>query len=147
MSDPTVRLGRADDGALPYVERLLAANDLPTGDVRSTPGRFYVGYDADDRVGVAGLEVHGSDGLLRSVAVERGARGKGYGAAICDAVEAEAREEGVETLYLLTTTAAEFFADRGYAEIDRTDVPDAVRRTAEFEDLCPVSATCMTKSL
>lgn len=146
MSGVTVTLERADDSKLSYVERLLEANGLPTQDVRSKPDCFYVAYDGDDAVGVGGVEVFGTDGLLRSVVVERAVRGSGFGTAICDAVEAEAEAEGVETLYLLTTTAPEFFADRGYAETDRTAAPDTVRRTAEFDDLCPATATCMKKS-
>lgn len=147
MSGSTLTLQRADERALAYVERLLTANDLPTRDVRSSPGRFYVGYDGDDRVGVGGIERYGSDGLLRSVVVERSVRGSGYGTAICDALESRARTDGVETLYLLTTTAPGFFATRGYAEIDRDEPPTAIRRSTEFDDLCPESATCMRKSL
>lgn len=147
MSDATVRIERADAETLAYVETLLEENDLPAADVRSKPDRFFVGYDGDDTVGIGGLEVYGSDGLLRSLVVERAVRGEGYGAAICEAIESTARAEGVETLVLLTTTASEFFAARGYVEIDRSDAPAAIRRTTEFDDLCPATATCMTKSL
>jgi len=87
------------------------------------------------------------DGLLRSLVVERPARGTGLGTAICDRLEAIARGDGIDTLYLLTTTAPEFFAARGYAEIERAEAPDAIRGTTEFEDLCPASATAMRKSL
>ncbi|WP_228434553.1 hypothetical protein [Natrarchaeobaculum aegyptiacum] len=52
----------------------------------------------------------------------------------------------VDALYLLTTTAVDFFAARGYDEIDRADAPDAIRNTTEFADLCPSSATCMRRS-
>ena len=147
MDGPTVSLRRADGTALSYVEDLLAANDLPAADVRTGPGRFYVAFDGETRVGAGGLEVHGDDGLLRSLVVERRARGAGVGTAICEALEREARDHGVETLYLLTTTAAGFFADRGYEETPRSAVPAAVRGTAEFEDLCPETATCMVSSL
>lgn len=147
MTAPTVTLQQADDTALSYVQRLLEENDLPTRDVRSKPECFYVGYDGGDRVGVGGVEVHGSEGLLRSVVVEQSARGEGVVTAIVDALETSAHEEGVETLYLLTTTAAAFFSDRGYVEIDRADAPDAIRQTTEFDDLCPSSATCLKKSI
>lgn len=146
MAETTVTLRRAD-GDLEYVEALLAEADLPTADLRSDPGRFYVARRDDDRVGVGGLEPYGSDGLLRSVVVEPSARGDGVGTGICDALEARARDGGVETLYLLTTTAAAFFADQGYREVDRDAAPTAIRETAEFAELCPASATCMRKSL
>lgn len=147
MTGATLTLRRADEGALSYVETLLAENDLPSADVRTSPARFYVGYDGDDRVGIGGIERYGTDGLLRSVVVERSARGNGYGTALCDALERRARADGLETLYLLTTTAAGFFAGRGYEELERADAPAAIRETTEFDELCPASATCLRTSL
>jgi amino-acid N-acetyltransferase len=81
------------------------------------------------------------------VVVERSVRGEGIGTALCDRLEAVAREDGVGTLYLLTTTAREFFADRGYAAIDRNEAPETIRGTTEFADLCPETAACMRKRL
>lgn len=147
MNGATLTLRRADDDSLSYVESLLDENGLPSRDVRSKPDCFYVGYADGDAVGVGGVEAYGPDALLRSVVVAESKRGEGFGTALCDALEAEARAEGVETLFLLTTTASDFFADRGYAEIERTDAPDAVRETTEFDDLCPATASCMRKSL
>lgn len=115
--------------------------------MRSRPGCFSVGYVDGDPVGAGGIERYGAVGLLRSVVVEETARGNGYGAAICRALEAEARADGVETLYLLTTTATDFFAERGYAELERADAPAAIRETTQFDELCPASATCMRKYL
>lgn len=147
MSEATLTLQRADEHTIAYVERLLEANDLPATDVRAKPDCFFIGYDGDDRIGIGGIEQYGTEGLLRSVIVERSARGTGRGSALCDALEARARKDGVRKFYLLTTTAAEFFENRGYVEIERTTTPASIRRTTEFEDLCPTSATCMTKSL
>jgi amino-acid N-acetyltransferase len=140
-----VTLQPADD-ALGYVETLLERNDLPA-DVRSKPDCFYVASAGGDRVGTGGIERYGTDGLLRSLVVERSYRGEGYGTAIRGALEAEARADGIETLYLLTTTAADFFAAAGYARIDRAEAPDTIRETTEFVDLCPASAACLRKSL
>ena len=139
--------GDAHPDGLVYVLTLLRESGLPVADVRSRPEAFHVAFDGDDPVGVGGIEVHGGTGLLRSVAVEREVRGEGVGAAICDALERRAAEDGVETLYLLTTTAAGFFAGWGYVETDRRAVPTAIRGTTEFRELCPDSATCMCKTL
>ncbi|MFC4543634.1 arsenic resistance N-acetyltransferase ArsN2 [Halosolutus amylolyticus] len=147
MSGGSITLRQADERTLSSVETLLAENDLPTADVRSNPGWFYLAFHGDDRVGVGGIEPYGTDGLLRSVVVERSARGNGLGTALTEALEEVAREEGIATLYLLTTTASAFFASHGYEEIDRIDAPDAILRTTEFAELCPASATCMRKSL
>ncbi|ACM57000.1 arsenic resistance N-acetyltransferase ArsN2 [Halorubrum lacusprofundi] len=147
MSNRTLRLQRADEETIAYVETLLDKNGLPSDDVEPGRNRFYIGYDGDTRVGVGGVERHGTDGLLRSVVIERSARGNRYGTALCEALESKVEADGVERLYLLTTTAAEFFGDCGYVETDRTTAPNAIRQTAEFDELCPVTATCMVKSL
>ncbi|KAB1193933.1 GNAT family N-acetyltransferase [Haloferax sp. MBLA0076] len=146
MSDERVTLHPAESN-LSYVESLLDANDLPSRDVRSKPDCFYVGDAGGKPIGVGGIERYGPDGLLRSVVVESESRGKGLGTALCDALETEAQSEGIDTLYLLTTTAREFFADRGYEEIERTDPPATIQQTTEFDDLCPSTAVCMKKSL
>jgi len=147
MTDSTLVLRRADNEDLAYAETLLRNNDLPAADVRSKPDCFYVGRRGGERVGVAGLERRSSDALVRSVVVEASSRDRGVGTAIYDALEAEAAASGVETLYLLTTTAAGFFEDRGFEAIERSEAPPAIRGTDEFEALCPASATCLRKRL
>jgi amino-acid N-acetyltransferase len=146
MTDPTVELARATGDGLADVRALLAANDLPA-DVGEDTGAFYVAYDDGDAVGIGGLETDGSVTLLRSLVVRERVRGEGYGGAVCDALEREARENGIDEAYLLTTTAAGFFAARGYDEVPRESAPDAIRATEQFADACPDSATCMHKSL
>ncbi len=54
---------------------------------------------------------------------------------------------GCRALWLLTTSAADFFADLGYAECERVNVPPPIRATLQFAALCPASATVMTKRL
>jgi amino-acid N-acetyltransferase len=147
VNSTTLDLVTADDEALSYVEDLLAESGLPSSDVRSKPDCFHVAFVGGERVGVGGVEVHGSAGLLRSVAVEPSARGRGIGTALCERLEATARVDGVETLYLLTTTASGFFAERGYEVVSREDAPTGIRETTEFADLCPETAVCMRKRL
>ena len=136
MNTANVTLRRADEETLGYVEDLLMRNDLPAEDVRENPGAFYLARTGDERVGAGGIEQYGADGLLRSVVVEEHARGEGVGTELCVALEATAREGGVERLFLLTTTAAGFFADRGYAEIEREAAPERVRDTAPRTRSC-----------
>lgn len=146
-ANASITLRKADSAAIEWLEGLLDANGLPSSDIRTGAGRFFVAVDDGERVGAGGFEPHGPDGLLRSVVVAEARRGRGYGTALCDGLEARARSDGVETLYLLTTTASAFFDDHGYERIDRETVPTAVRETAEFAELCPQSATCMRKAL
>lgn len=147
MTAPTLSVSRAEPADLDYVEALLEANDLPCEDVRAKPASLFVATVDDESVGVGGFESYGPHGLLRSVVVERSDRGQGFGTAQYEALESEARADGVRTLYLLTTTAAGFFADLGYRVIGRSSAPAAIQQTHEFADACPASATCMRKSL
>ena len=146
-----MRLEEADaEDDRPRIERLLRANGLPHEDLDTSPVRLFIGYDdggdeADAFVGVGGVERYGSDALLRSVVVPADLRGEGYGEALYRAIESRAREEGADELYLLTTTAAGFFAGLGFEAIDRDGAPESIRETAEFRDLCSAEATCMRK--
>ena len=147
MTEQTVTLRRTDGESLEHAASLLERANLPTDDIDAASVELYLARDGEDRVGVGGFELFDTDGLLRSVAVESSKREKGYGSAIVAALESKAREAGVERLYLLTTTASDFFAARGYSEIDRTEPPERIRETTQFSDLCPSSAVCMRKSL
>jgi amino-acid N-acetyltransferase len=143
----TLSLRRASRDDREFVESLLDDSDLPTGDVGSGDAAFWVATEDGERVGCGGLELYENAGLLRSVAVDADHRGRGVGSELCDALETQARDGGVDALYLLTTTAAEFFAARGYERCERSDAPDSIQATTEFAALCPDSATCMRKSL
>ena len=147
MIERTVTLRQADDSHRSYIETLLERNDLPSQDVHSTFDCFYLGYDGTDLVGIGAIEIYETEGLLRSVVIEQSNRGDGFGTALCDALEKRASANGVESLYLLTTTAADFFAKRDYIEIERVAAPPAIQQTTEFEDLCPTTAICMRKFL
>lgn len=147
MTDSTVALRTAAPDDLDRVESLLAANDLPHGDVDAGSATFYLASVDGEVVGVGGLEVHSSDGLLRSVVLEDAARGRGLGTALVESLESEAVDAGVDSLYLLTTTAQGFFRGCGYEVIAREEAPPEIRRTSEFRDLCPDSATCMRRDL
>ncbi|MDL5360987.1 arsenic resistance N-acetyltransferase ArsN2 [Halalkalicoccus sp. NIPERK01] len=127
-----------------YAVSLLEASDLPT-DLDGTA--LYVARIDGERVGCGGLEVHGTDALLRSIAVDPAVRGEGFGSEITDRLCAIAADRGVSGLYLLTTTAAEFFEKRGFERIDRERVPDPIARTSQFTTTCPASAVSMRRVL
>ena len=133
---------------LARIVALLEQARLPAEDITRDGIRdFIVALDAGEIIGVTGLERHGEHGLLRSLAVAPDWRGHGLGAALVEAVEAKARGLGVRSLSLLTSTAAPFFAARGYEEIKRSQAPAAVQASTEFTVLCPASSTCMHKTI
>lgn len=139
-----MELVAANGGDRGYAVSLLEASDLPT-DLDAT--ELYVALVDGERVGCGGLEVHGSDALLRSVAVDPAASGEGYGSEIVDRLCSIAAERNVSRLYLLTTTAAGFFERRGFERIDRERVPGTIAETDQFTTLCPESAACMRRVL
>lgn len=134
-------------GSMGYLERLLEGEGLPTADLREDSNRFYLAEREGEHVGGGGLELYGDVGLLRSVAVEPEHRDRGLGGALVAALEAEARDAGVESLFLLTDTAAGFFEHHGYVRVDRDEAPAAIQDTREFAELCGGSAVCMRKSI
>jgi amino-acid N-acetyltransferase len=142
----SVRPATASD--LPAIRALLAACALPHADLDGPAlALFSVAPGAAGLDGVVGLEPYGDAALLRSLAVAPAVRGRGLGQALVDAAEAAAGAHGHRALYLLTTTAAEFFAARGYQRIARDQAPAALHASTEFATLCPASAVCMTKAL
>lgn len=143
----SIEIARAGD--LAAIAALLEAANLPAGDMTVAHlAHFLVLRQADgDLCGVIGLEPFGRAGLLRSLAVREGLRGDGLGRALTMRLEAHARNLGIETLYLLTTTAGGFFPSLGYRRIPRDAVPSSVAASTQFSGLCPDSATCLVKTL
>lgn len=132
----------------PAAEALLAANALPVSDLRGDPPVVLFGAGADDRLdGVVGLELHGTVALLRSLAVDADARRGGLGMALVAHAEQQAAAHGAQAVYLLTTTAAAFFARLGYRDADRGHAPAAIAATRQFSGLCPASSAFMVKHL
>lgn len=128
------------------VRRLVGAADLPTDDLGEQDLAHFLGIGAPCH-GVVGLELHGDAALLRSLVVAQDRRGTGDGKVLVAAAEQHARENGVRRIYLLTTTAAPFFARLGWSDADRASAPDAIRATREFSSLCPSTASFMVKEL
>ena len=133
---------------LAQVRALLEDSDLPYKDLtRAHIDDFLSLYDGERLVGCVGLERYEENGLLRSLAVASGYHGQGHGSRLLAAIEAQAAFEGVRTLYLLTITAEAYVSARGYHITERSQVPEVVGASSEFQSLCPSSAVCMRKSL
>lgn len=64
-----------------------------------------------------------------------------------DHAENYSKSRNVRRLFLLTTTADQFFARHGYSQIAREEVPNSIRSTREFAEICPASSILMVKSL
>ena len=132
----------------PEIDALLERAGLPVADLRDGGPVHLFALRPDGRVtGVVGIEAHGAVGLLRSLAVDEAHRKGGHGRELVAFAEAWAARNGIDALYLLTTTAGDFFARLGYAAIPRSEAPAAIAGTAQFAGLCPASSTFMRKAL
>jgi amino-acid N-acetyltransferase len=126
---------------------LLLACELPIDGVPDDTALLLVAEQGARVVGCAGLELHGTDGLLRSVAVAPDVRVQGVAQRLCDEIERQASGLGARRLYLLTETAEVFFARRGYGAIERGAAPGGISASLEFAAVCPASAALMLREL
>jgi protein-tyrosine-phosphatase/N-acetylglutamate synthase-like GNAT family acetyltransferase len=130
------------------IRALLDASGLPTADLTTPLLRsFLVVRDGAKLAAVGALELVGGDALLRSVAVAPSHRGRGLGRQLVAALEAVARSHGYRRLYLLTTSADQYFEWLGFDRMARQAAPPELRATPEFSDLCPSSSVLMVKDV
>ena len=140
----TLRSAGPDD--LSAVVALLRKADLPLQGVTAEALENFVLAEHDGTpIGVVGLEIYRESALLRSAAVEESWRGSGVGRALVDRALALTQERGIQDVFLLTTTAEDYFPRFGFACIARDAVPEAVQASAEFQGACPASAVVMCK--
>ena len=134
------------DPPLEEVIALLAECNLPDADIdASSPIRFFGVRDGSVLVAVVGLELYPPVGLLRSLAVAPDFRARGTGRKLVAFSESFAAANGVQTLFLMTTTAERFFLALGYAQASRASAPAAIRGTSQFSTLCPDSSAFLSK--
>lgn len=126
---------------------LLNANNLPVKDLGTGKRIFLVALSDEKTIGCVAVEMYETEGLLRSLAVEKSFRGKGIGQKLVAQAEKWSRENGIKNLYLLTTTAADFFPKMGWGKTERALVSENIASSSEFSSICPSTAICMTKKL
>lgn len=143
----SLSIKKAEPADMPAVMELLRTSDLTTAGLVEDAATILLVGDGAAVVGCAAVEVDGHAGLLRSLAVAAAARGNGLGRRLVSLAEAEARNLGVRRLYLLTTTAEGFFDKLGYRVMDRAQVPDVVRLSAEFSACSAADAVAMWRAV
>ena len=142
-----MRIRNATGADLTAVERLLSASNLPLDGVKDNFSNFVVAEDDGEIAGAIGLEEFGAVALLRSAVVSPGHRGSGVGRRLVERLLEGAEVAGIEELYLLTTTADQYFPRFGFTRTTRSAVPNAVKASAEFQGACPDTAVVMTRRL
>lgn len=125
----------------------LARAGLPADDVEGE-GPLFWRFERDDvPVGFAGIEVHGTDAVLRSLITLPPVRQQGIGGAMIDKMEVEARARGANAIYLLTRDFVAFFAKLGYAPCGRERLPPAIASAGPFAQPHFADATAMVKQM
>jgi amino-acid N-acetyltransferase len=140
-----VRKARAEE--LSTMLQLIERAELPVAGVKENLCNFLVAEGENGLIGTVGLEVYEQVGLLRSLAVESGIRGKGLGVRLVDSVLGMARERNLDAVYLLTTTADKYFPRFGFETIPREEVDSRLSPSEELRGACPQSAVCMKLQL
>jgi amino-acid N-acetyltransferase len=140
--DDRIELSLATAQDEPAIRALLAAAALPVDDVAVGAQEYVVAREGGALVGCVGLEPRGDDALLRSFAVVPARRGGGLGTRLFERVVERARERGIATAYVLTTTAERFCLAHGFERISRAEVPARIAATSQFRTLCPTTAAC-----
>ena len=138
-----MKIRKATNRDLDAVEGLLSANDLPLDGVKENFYSFVVAEEGGRIIGAVGLEKFGSVALLRSAVVSNEHRGSGVGRRLVEQILERAEKDGIEELFLLTTTAEDYFPRFGFTRTTRSAVPPAVKASAEFRGACPDTALVM----
>lgn len=140
-----IRPAAAED--LPLIQSLLKSVKLPLEGIEENLADFLTLSQEGKIIGTVGLEIYGDKALLRSLGVAPQEQGKGYGIHLYQAIIRKAQEQGIGEIYLLTETAENFFAARGFEKISREIVDEGVKTSVEFQSACPASAACMRLKL
>jgi N-acetylglutamate synthase-like GNAT family acetyltransferase len=138
-----ISLRQADPADWPAVQALLQTNGLPVEGAREHLETFLLAQAGQGIVGCAGTEPYGDVALLRSVAVAPDLHKQGIGKQLVSRLLEEARQRDIKTVYLLTTTARDYFLGYGFRPANRDTAPSALKQSAEFQGACPNSADFM----
>ena len=142
----SARIEAARRSDLAGICRLLELERLPTGDITEQSLEYFlVCRDGKGVIGAVGIELFGSSALLRSLVVSQNVRRDGLGGRLAAAAEALAKRLGAHSVYLLTTSAEQFFSSRGYRALPRIEAPSGIQGTTQFSHLCPSTAVLMVK--
>jgi amino-acid N-acetyltransferase len=142
-----ITIDQALQTELQAISNLLDRSALPTEGLAEHLSNSLVARDGERVLGSAALEIYGREALLRSVAVDEILRGQGWGVRLTQAALDRAAQLGIQTVYLLTETAGDFFPSFGFTPIARSEVPANVRQSVEFTTLCSESALAMVKQI
>lgn len=122
---------------------LLQESRLPVAGLPVSLEHFFVAEQGGTMIAAAGLEVYGRSALLRSVVVHPRHRGTGVGRQLVIRALDHTRKLQLDEVFLLTTTAQDWFPRFGFEPSESSRVPEPMRNSAEFTGACPATAVLM----
>jgi len=143
-------LSAAAKGDVAAIVAMLEKYDLPTPDIDERLLRGFVvarprDASPNELAGICGIEIHGSTGLLRSLAVASDWRDRSLGRILVEDRLAWSRRTGLQEMYLLTMDAAGYFTRFGFTRLERSELPPEIQATSQFSSLCPATAVAMVR--
>lgn len=145
LGDPVVFGEPAD---VPAIDALLGKYEMPPMAAPDEIESLVIRADDGGISGCVNLQLVGDDAYLFGLAVLPDRRGEGLGWVLADTVLRRSRILGVSRVYLITSDAADFFANRlGFHRVPIEDVDPKIRDSANFANAWNTSVTCMTLDL
>jgi amino-acid N-acetyltransferase len=132
---------------LDEVKNLLKEAGLPNDDIDEHAETFIIAKTNDELIGVIGLEIWNYNALLRSLVVKAKYRNHGIANELYEKCIEMAKQNSINTVALLTTTAKKFFSKKGFVKVTGNDIPDFLKETKEFRFYCPNSSIIMTQRI
>ncbi len=130
---PTLTITRGTPADLNDVLALLQTSGLSSSGVAGQIANFLIAREDGRAVAVAGLEGHGSAGLIRSVASHPGWRSRGLATTLVRALIERSRALGHQAVYLRTATAEGYFTRFGFRSVALEKVTPAVLTSGQFQ--------------
>lgn len=130
------------------LSNLLTRADLGVEGLRDLDGQpVILAKQGAELLGGVAVQPCGVHGLLRSLVVSPDARGAGLGRDLVHLAVERAQEQKMDSLWLLTETAASFFLQQGFVLADRGVAPARVQASEQFRSLCPDHCDCLMLTL
>jgi len=126
---------------------ILKETNLPFNDIDLNNQQFLLAYLGKDIIASCAVEQYKKEALLKSFAVKMDLQGKGIGKEIYLKMIDYCKSNEIEDLYLLTTTAEDWFDHMGWIRVKRESLPESIKNTKEYNSICPLNAICMYLSI
>lgn len=140
-SDITIRPANGTDQSA--IESRLKECLLPANDLEKYLGHFVVAEKDTEILGCAGLEPYRPYALFRSLAVKEDCRGAGIAGLLVSALIEYARTLEIKRAFVLTTTAESYLLKKGFQPMKNETAPDEVKRSGQFQGVCPAGAVLL----